>query len=61
VSEQARLPEPTYKAAVEESERREISIGAVIESWRQQANTLVGARVHEDAEEYLSAKGDTDA
>lgn len=36
-SEQARLPEPTYKAAVEESDRREISIGAVIELWRQRA------------------------
>ena len=31
------LPDPTYKAAKYEADERDISMGAVVESWRREA------------------------
>jgi hypothetical protein len=31
------LPDPTYEAAQDEADERDISMGAVVESWRRDA------------------------
>jgi hypothetical protein len=33
----ARLPEPVYRDAKQEAEQRDVSIGAVVEDWRDMA------------------------
>jgi len=32
-----RVPDPVYSAAEREAERRDVSLGAVVESWREKA------------------------
>lgn len=35
-----RVPDPVYRAAQKEAERRDVSLGAVVEGWKLKADKL---------------------
>lgn len=40
MTQNVKIPDPVYELAKEEAEQRDITIGAVIDSWRWKASVL---------------------